>query len=66
MNIMGNSVIMNNWDTRAEKEENVLANKKEENNRGKRFGNTSLNRFTLMGSMKKKNIYINSSFQTFL
>ena len=34
--------------------------------RGKHFGNTSLKHFTLMGLMKRKNIYIKSSFLTFL
>ena len=31
--------------------------------RGKHFGNTGLERFTLMGLMKRKNIYIKSPFE---
>ena len=36
-----------------------------ERERGKDFGNTGVKRFTLMGLMKRKNIYINSPFLTF-
>ena len=57
MNVMGNTVIMR-----------LMNNVKHASSwkGGKHFGNTGLKCFTLMGLMKRKNTYTESSFRTFL
>ena len=54
MNIMGNTVIIG-----------LMIDSSHQLNNGKQFGNTGLKGFILMGLMKRKNIYIKSSFLTF-